>query len=385
MRIARSDAIPGEPAMPNYLMRSLLLGFLAFAASIGAAAQGTFRITSLFSNLDGSVQFIRLTETAGLQGQNHFAGLKLTSTHNGVTKEFTFPRDLPGDTAHRSIVVLATATWGDLMLVQLGSSSWGWYAGDFYMPSRFLATDGGSVDFAGIDQITYSSLPTDGLRGLLRDGTVADAALPEHDCLPFLLKPPGGCRLPTTMLQTSVTVVEYYNAALEHYFITASAPDLDALDSGRMPGWERTGFSFPVASSATAFPGVFPFVPGTMDAVCRYYLPPENGDSHFFSASTQECTDVRDRYPTFVLEDEAAFYAALPDLATGECPAPYFDWNDNKFTWLPVFRLWNARADTNHRYTVNLFVRNAMIAQGYVSEGYGPAGVAFCVLQQNIE
>ena len=77
------------------------------------------------------------------------------------------------------------------------------------------------------------------------------------------------------------------------------------------------------------------------------------------------------RFPSFVLETDAAFYALLPNAINGECPQGQFV--------VPVYRLWNARADTNHRYTTSLSLRDTMVAQGYVSEGYGPYGVAFCV------
>ncbi|MFI4925129.1 MAG: hypothetical protein ACHQJ7_08295 [Vicinamibacteria bacterium] len=38
-------------------------------------------------------------------------------------------------------------------------------------------------------------------------------------------------------------------------------------------------------------------------------------------------------------------------------------------TRVPVWRLWNHRVDTNHRYTTSLQVRSQMIAQGYIDEG----------------
>jgi len=41
-------------------------------------------------------------------------------------------------------------------------------------------------------------------------------------------------------------------------------------------------------------------------------------------------------------------YIALPDLATGECPAGL----------VKVYRLWNARADSKHRYTTDPAVRS---------------------------
>ncbi|MBI4740056.1 MAG: hypothetical protein HY777_00520, partial [Betaproteobacteria bacterium] len=44
-----------------------------------------------------------------------------------------------------------------------------------------------------------------------------------------------------------------------------------------------------------------------------------------------------------------------------------------------VYRLWNQRPDTNHRYTTDPATRAQMIAKGYVAEGYGSAGVVMCV------
>ena len=36
------------------------------------------------------------------------------------------------------------------------------------------------------------------------------------------------------------SVYEYYNADFDHYFMSGSQPDIDALDTGRIPGWQRT-------------------------------------------------------------------------------------------------------------------------------------------------
>ncbi|HSV18250.1 MAG TPA: sialidase family protein [Casimicrobiaceae bacterium] len=168
-------------------------------------------------------------------------------------------------------------------------------------------------------------------------------------------------------LAAPVTVVEYYNAALDHYFMSPLAADIDALDSGRIAGWSRTGHNFLAFGVAGIdFPAGSP--------VCRYYIPPEHGDSHFFSASPAECAAVQARigtdpnYSGYILETPAAFFAPLPDLTTGACAAGL----------VPVYRLWNMRADSNHRYTTDPDVRAAMIARGYAPEGYGPLGVAMC-------
>jgi len=152
--------------------------------------------------------------------------------------------------------------------------------------------------------------------------------------------------------------IEFYNATLDHYFMTASQSEIDALDGGSLPGWTRTGLAF--SAYAGAQPGTSP--------VCRVYLPPAYGDSHFYSASPAECAQVAAKFPTFVLESSAVMYIALPDLTTGECPVGT----------VKVYRLWNNRADSNHRYTTDAAVKAQMIASGYVAEGYGPNAVIMC-------
>ena len=164
------------------------------------------------------------------------------------------------------------------------------------------------------------------------------------------------------------TVVEYYNASLDHYFMTPLPAEIGALDAGRIEGWTRTGLVF------DAYPSVADAGGASVNPVCRFYIPPQRGDSHFFSASPDECQAVLAKIGTdpnfsgYVYETPAAFYIALPDTATGACPSGT----------LPVYRLWNHRADSNHRYTADLATRNAMIARGYVPEGYGTMGVAMC-------
>ena len=73
-------------------------------------------------------------------------------------------------------------------------------------------------------------------------------------------------------------------------------------------------------------------------------------------------------FSDYIEETPAEFYIALPDIASGTCPAGTS----------PVYRLWNARADSNHRYTADRTTRDAMIARGYIAEGYGPDGVVMC-------
>lgn len=155
-----------------------------------------------------------------------------------------------------------------------------------------------------------------------------------------------------------VDVVEFYNAGRDHYFMSAALSEIADLDTGVHPGWRRTGPSFKGYTAAVA--GASP--------VCRFYIPPANGDSHFYSASPAECADVHARFPAFTHEAPAVFHVGLPDLATGACAAGT----------VPVYRVWNNRADTNHRYTTSLAVRQQMLAAGWVAEGYGPGQVIMC-------
>jgi len=50
---------------------------------------------------------------------------------------------------------------------------------------------------------------------------------------------------------------------------------------------------------------------------------------------------------------------------------------------LPVYRLFNGKADVNHRYTVSFAIREEMIAQAWTPEGYGSIGVAMCAQPTN--
>jgi hypothetical protein len=101
--------------------------------------------------------------------------------------------------------------------------------------------------------------------------------------------------------------------------------------------------------------------------VCRFYIPPAYGDSHFFSASPAECAQVQVRFPFFDFETANAFYVYPPD-ATGACVPGT----------IPLYRVWDGRAHTNHRYITDPAVRQQMIERGWVPEGSG-IGVVACV------
>jgi len=163
--------------------------------------------------------------------------------------------------------------------------------------------------------------------------------------------------LPAPAAPAAATVVEYYNAALDHYFITDGAGEIATLDAGvTIRGWVRTGQTFAVYTAAGA--GTSP--------VCRFYIPPAKGDSHFFGRGTEECNATAASNPTFVNESAQFFHVVLP--SAGACPGGLRE----------VYRVFSNRADANHRYMTDRAIRDEMVARGWLAEGDGANLVVMC-------
>ena len=314
----------------------------------------TFVVDQLYSSADGEIQFIVLRENAGLGGQNRFSGQVVTSSHAGVVKSFAFGSDLPSSSTAGRHVLLASQGY---VALRNTTPSANLPAPDFTLPNRFLATDGGVVNFANVDLMTYASLPVDGTNSRYGDGAVANN------------NPINFSGVSSAVPVVSTLAIEYYHAGLDHHFVSSLAPDIDSLDSGRAVGWVRTGETYGVMPIAS---GV---APAAFGPVCRFLIPPQKGDSHFFSASADECATVLQlsttdpNYAGYIQETPSAYFAVLPNQVTGACPTGL----------RPLYRLWNQRVDSNHRYTVSLAIKAQMIALGYVGEGYGTDTVAMCV------
>jgi hypothetical protein len=145
----------------------------ALVATFARAEFHTFQINQMYSNADGSVQFVVLLESQGMDGENFLGGQVLISTHAGVTNTFLFPQNLPGGycdsyygctaspTAHRRVLI-ASQGFAALNLV----------APDYIIPNGFLPVGGGTLNYAMVDQLTFASLPTDGVSALSRNGAI---------------------------------------------------------------------------------------------------------------------------------------------------------------------------------------------------------------------
>ncbi len=169
---------------------------------------------------------------------------------------------------------------------------------------------------------------------------------------------PGGGSPPPNTYQ----VVEYYRSDLDHYFITADPAEIAYVDTALSGIFKRTGLYF----YAYLNPAV---APKDAQPVCRYYASSAvQINSHYYSGSFLECVAVAVNWPgIWQLESPHAFYIQVPD-ALGHCPAKT----------LPVYRFFDNRRDANHRYTVDLSVRRAMLNRAWAAEGAGPNSIAFC-------
>jgi hypothetical protein len=164
----------------------------------------------------------------------------------------------------------------------------------------------------------------------------------------------------TLSVGNTLSVVEFYNATLDHYFITWVSDEIAKLDAGTaIKGWVRTGQSFLTYLAA----------PGGTSPVCRYYIPPGLGDSHFFGRGAVECGETGQKNPSFILEDPAFMQMYLPTL--GNCPSGTTE----------IYRVFSNRADANHRYMTDKALRASMVAKGWLAEGDGPNLVVMCAQQ----
>ena len=169
----------------------------------------------------------------------------------------------------------------------------------------------------------------------------------------------GSARVKSVTAAAAVaTVVEYYHAGLDNYFITADPVEQAAVDGGAAGAFQRTGNEF---------------LAGGTNQVCRFYgntnVNPATGgiygpNSHFYTADPQECASLKAQFDPNAKswKFESNDFLTTPAV-NGACPA----------NLLPVYRAYNngfARGvDSNHRITANHAAYLATVARGWIGEG----------------
>ncbi len=120
----------------------------------------SYDINELYSNADGTIQFIELV-VSNNQGESFFNGIKISviQSGTGTTNTYTFPSNLPSNASGAKSVLIATQGFADQ----------GGVLPDFIVPSGFLFVGGGTVKFGWTsninnpaDEIAYTALPIDG-------------------------------------------------------------------------------------------------------------------------------------------------------------------------------------------------------------------------------
>src|SRR5437016_13037529 len=102
--------------------------------------------------------------------------------------------------------------------------------------------------------------------------------------------------LAATAIEPTASVIEYYNATLSQFFITASSDEAAMLDH---QGWMRTGVTWNAWASRGDDPNAVP--------VCRFFGTPGKGPkSYFYTADANECALLK-QDPSWTF-DAIAFY-----------------------------------------------------------------------------
>ena len=99
------------------ILRSCVLTALVFATSAALASFHTFRIEQIYSNADGTVQFVVMREAFSTNGEHLWANQSLTSSDGTTTKVLTFMSNLPSPSTAGRRVLIATPGFAALGLV----------------------------------------------------------------------------------------------------------------------------------------------------------------------------------------------------------------------------------------------------------------------------
>ncbi len=134
------------------------VGLVGIAVPRAMAGSHSWRINEVFSNADGTIQFIELKECCGMNNETGLANKWVSSQTTGNI--FDFPGNLPCSncTANQHLL-LATAGFAALP---------GAPTPDYIIPAGFFAINGDTLDYWFYDTFTFGrgELPTDCINSL---------------------------------------------------------------------------------------------------------------------------------------------------------------------------------------------------------------------------
>ncbi len=161
--------------MPNS-PRWLMVLALAFVATAARAEFHTFQIEELYSNADGSVQYIVLHESQGMDGENLLRQrIRSPACSRAVHRLLHVLAQPAGRQLRLYMAVDPAPTAGKRVLIATaGFAALNLVTPDYVIPNGFLPISGGTLNYALVDQVSWSALPTDGGSALNR----ADMTIP---------------------------------------------------------------------------------------------------------------------------------------------------------------------------------------------------------------
>jgi hypothetical protein len=156
--------------------RAALFVILSTAASSSNAAVHFWEITEVYSNADGSVQFIEMFDP--LNGENYVAGSQLIFDADGVITTYTFPDNIPLNipTGQNNLLI---ATQGFEAVAGV-TPDFERAAGMFFNPnfSDLTVTFTGSFsELVALDDV----FPTDGVHSWTQNGSAINSPRNIHD------------------------------------------------------------------------------------------------------------------------------------------------------------------------------------------------------------
>ena len=158
------------------MLFSKLFTLVVLCVAGTTVAQADFHrwdINELFSNADGSIQFIEFFESEGSNGENLLFSSSdaalLSSISGSTTLSMSFPNDLPSTVTENKFFLIATAGFAGLAGLA------GAVTPDYIMTDGFLFIGGGSVVYSDVDgpldTVTHGALPIDGILSINAAGS----------------------------------------------------------------------------------------------------------------------------------------------------------------------------------------------------------------------
>jgi serralysin len=125
------------------------------------SASHQWRFNEVFSNADGTVQFIEMLECCGFDSETALSSKWILAVH--ANNKYTFRSNLTGNTANKYLL-LATQGFADIP---------GAPAPDFLIPSGFLPVGGDTLEYWLYDLARWicPALPLDGISSMGEDGS----------------------------------------------------------------------------------------------------------------------------------------------------------------------------------------------------------------------